>query len=217
MTDLVFELFDLLGTISFAISGAMVAVKKRADLFGVLFLGLLTAVGGGILRDVLLGQFPPKAFTSPRYAAAAGLASLVLFVIARRQEQRYIEHEAIVDRINNVFDAAGLGVFSVTGVQVGAAAGYGENILFLTFLGMVTGVGGGLLRDVTVNEIPFVLNKRIYAVASAAGALGYACCIRWLPVVPSGWAAAGSIVLVFVIRLLATHYRWNLPRALEHV
>ena len=213
VTALIFHAFDLLGTVSFALSGAMVAVKKRADLFGILFLGILTAVGGGVIRDVLLGSSPPRAFTNSQYVTVAALSALLLFFVARRFRTQYLRREALVDGVNNVFDALGLGVFSVTGVQVAQAAGHGDNLFFSVFLGMVTGVGGGLLRDVSVNEIPFVLTKRIYAVASILGALSY--CLLGRAGLADTWAAAVSIVLVFAVRMLATRYRWNLPRVLD--
>lgn len=215
MTDLIFEAFDILGTISFAISGAMVAVKKRTDLFGVLFLGILTAVGGGILRDVLLGSFPPRAFVDGRYVAIAAGAALLLFLVARICKAHYIEKENLVDGINNVFDAIGLGVFSVTGVQVAEAAGQGDNLFFAVFLGLVTGIGGGLMRDVTVKEIPFVLKKRIYAVASMLGALCY--CLLQRAGMGKSWAAALGMTLVFAVRMLATYFKWNLPKALDPI
>ena len=118
-----------------------------------------------------------------------------------------------MDGINNVFDAIGLGVFSVTGVQVAEAAGQGSNLFFAVFLGLVTGIGGGLMRDVTVKEIPFVLKKRIYAVASLLGALSY--CLLQRAGMGKSWSATLGMLLVFAVRMLATHFKWNLPKALD--
>ena len=212
-TELVFNLFDILGTVSFALSGAMVAVKKRTDLFGVLFLGILTAVGGGVVRDVLLGQFPPRAFVNSLYVSIAALSALALFLLARLWRDWYLANEGAVDAINNVFDALGLGMFTVTGVQTAAAAGQGGNLFFAVFLGAVTGIGGGLMRDITVGEIPFVLKKRIYAVASIAGGLCY--CLLLGRGVSATWASVLSMALVFSVRILATVFKWNLPKALD--
>lgn len=203
---------DVIGTISFALSGAMVAVKKNMDLLGVLVLGNLTAVGGGVLRDVLLGSVPPKAFVDSRFVVLASLASLLLFVLAKRFKEQYIARENLVDAVNNLFDAMGLGAFSVTGVQVAQEAGHGENMFFCVFLGVMTGVGGGLMRDIVVDQIPAVLTKHIYAVASMMGAISYYLLLE-LGCARAPSSVAG-IFLVFLIRVLATRYRWNLPYAL---
>lgn len=209
---LFFHTLDVVGTISFALSGAMVAVKKNMDLLGILVLGNLTAVGGGVLRDVLLGSVPPKAFVDSRFVVLASLASLLLFVLAKRFKEQYIARENLVDTVNNLFDAMGLGAFSVTGVQVAQEAGHGENVFFCVFLGVITGVGGGLMRDIVVDQIPAVLTKHIYAVASMLGAMSYYLLLE-LGFTHAPSAVAG-ILLVFLIRVLATRYKWNLPHAL---
>ena len=209
---LLFHVLDVIGTISFAISGAMVAVKKNVDLLGVLVLGNLTAVGGGVLRDMLLGSAPPKAFVDSQFVALASVASLLLFVVARCFKEQYIAREKLADTVNNLFDALGLGAFSVTGVQVAQEAGHGENMFFCVFLGVLTGVGGGLIRDVVADQMPFVLVKRIYAVASMLGAMGYYLLLRLG--LDQGTSAVAGIMLVFTIRVLATKYKWNLPHAL---
>lgn len=205
-------IFELLGTVSFAIAGSMTAMAKRTDLFGVLFLGVVSATGGGIFRDILLGSFPPTAFLDSTYVALSGAVSLLMFLLARRHKASYLANAPTVDAINNIFDAIGLGAFTVTGVQIAVNAGYGDNLFFAAFLGMVTGTGGGLLRDVIVDEIPFVLTKHIYAVASILGGVAY-----WLLLrlgVEAAVSAAVTVLAVFGLRMLATHFRWNLPRAL---
>ena len=212
VSAVLFHALDVLGTISFALSGAMVAVKKNVDLLGVLVLGNLTAVGGGVLRDVLLGSVPPKAFVDSQFVVLASVASVLLFVLARTFKQQYIAREKLVDTVNNLFDALGLGAFSVTGVQVAQQAGHGENMFFCVFLGVMTGVGGGLMRDVVVGQIPFVLTKRIYAVASILGAMSYYLLLRMG--VEHMTSAVAGIMLVFTIRVLATRFKWNLPHAL---
>ncbi len=209
---LFFHALDVIGTVSFALSGAMAAVKKNTDLLGVLVLGNLTAVGGGILRDVLLGSVPPKAFVNSRFVVMASLSSLLLFVLAKRFKEQYIARENLVDAVNNLFDAMGLGAFSVTGVQVAQEAGHGENMFFCVFLGVITGVGGGLMRDIVVDQIPAVLVKHIYALASIAGAVSYYLLLDLG--LSHGPSAVSAICLVFLIRVLATRYKWNLPHAL---
>ena len=212
MSTLIFATLDYIGTLSFAISGAMVGMKKQTDLFGVLFLAVVTAVGGGVTRDVLLGNCPPKVFVDWRCVALSALTGLIMFFLVRKNNATYLDKVELVDRINNIFDALGLGVFSIIGVQVAQQSGQGDNLFFAVFLGLITGIGGGLMRDVLVGEIPFVLKKRIYAVASIVGALTYALLTRTNLHEPI--SATLCIALVFTIRMLATHYSWNLPRAL---
>ena len=211
-SQLFFELLDVLGTVSFALSGAMLAVKKQTDLFGVMLMGIVSAVGGGVTRDVLLGSVPPAAFTNSRYVLMAAVTSAVLFLIARWQKELYLTRADLVDKINNVADAVGLGAFSVTGVQTAAAAGYGDNLFFAVFLGVITGVGGGVLRDIMLMQVPFILVTRVYAVASILGALGYSQLVKFG--VEQAMASLTGMVIVFCVRMLATHYRWNLPKAI---
>lgn len=210
--NLFFLLCEWVGTAAFAVSGAMVAVDKGMDIFGVIFLAMVTALGGGTLRDVLIGHFPPRMFTSYQYLLLAVLCAVMVFVLADIFKERYVRKEIIIEQINNVFDAIGLGIFAVSGARIGMEAGFAENAFLVTFLGMTTAVGGGMLRDMMLREIPFVLNKRVYAVAAIAGALSY-----WViesvflqPVFAYfiGW------VITFALRILATVFRWNLPRAL---
>lgn len=211
ISDLIFNICELVGTAAFAVSGAMAAINKRVDIFGVLFLGIITALGGGITRDIIIGQLPPRMFTSYTYVALAALASLAVFIVASVYKDGFIRSEPRIDRVNNVFDALGLGAFTVTGVRVGIDAGYMENVFMIVFLGMITGVGGGLLRDLMIDEIPFVLKKRVYAVASIMGGIVYWLCIR----LRAGELCAmiAGIAVVFLIRMLATTFKWNLPKA----
>ena len=210
--ELFFDVLDILEVVSFALSGAMLAVKKRTDLFGVIIIGIVSAVGGGVTRDVLLGQVPPAAFTDSRYVLAAAATSAALFAVARWKKEIYLRRTDLVDKVNNVADAIGLGAFSVTGVQTAAAAGYGDNLFFAVFLGVITGVGGGVLRDIMLMQVPFILVKRVYAVASILGALGYYQLVKFG--VEQAMASLTGMVIVFCVRMLATHYRWNLPKAI---
>lgn len=207
-----FLVCEWLGTAAFAVSGAMVAIDKGMDLFGVIFLAMITALGGGTLRDVLIGHFPPRMFTNYQFLALAVCCALVVFLLADLFKERYVRSEGGIERVNNVFDAIGLGVFAVSGARIGMEAGFADNAFLVTFLGMTTAVGGGMIRDVLLQRIPFVLNKRIYAVAAIAGALTY-----WgIEVVflnPVLAYAVGWLVTV-TLRILATIYKWNLPRAI---
>ena len=210
-TDFVFHICELVGTVAFAVAGAMVAIDKRVDLFGVLFLGMLTALGGGCLRDVLLGRFPPAMFSNYVYVTVSIVTALIVFIAARLLAERYRLNEAAIDQINNIFDALGLGVFAVVGVEVSVSAGYGSNGFLAVFMGMTTAIGGGVLRDLLLREIPFVLKKRIYAIAAICGALAYY--IGWRLALPETVSLLAGVGVTFVLRLLATAFKWNLPKA----
>ena len=203
-------LLDIIGTVAFAVAGAMVAVSRRMDLFGVLSMGAVTAMGGGVIRDVLLGQFPPRAFYNYTYIYLSLAAALVVFLAVQIIRDAYRRSHLTVEAINNIFDAIGLASFSVTGVQIAIQAGHGENWSFCVFLGMMTGVGGGILRDILCCTVPLVFTKHIYAVASIAGSLLYYLLVRFsVHEIPSVLIA---MFVVIAIRILATVYRWNLPR-----
>ena len=202
---------EIIGTIAFASSGAMLGIRKNLDIFGVVVLGLCVAVGGGIVRDIILRLTPPSAFRDPSYALTALVTAVLLFgIVYWKQEiltSRYME---IYETIMNYCDAAGLGIFTVLGVYTGYEQGY-RGRFFLIFLGMLTGIGGGVIRDVLADTMPFILRKHIYAVASLAGAF---VCQRLIGQNLYLALAAGTAV-VLVIRILASHYRWNLPRPLH--
>lgn len=202
---------EIIGTIAFAWSGAMTGIGKNLDIFGVIVLGMVTAVGGGAIRDVLLGLTPPGMFRDPSYAVIAFMTSVVLFLLVRWKQKIWeSRHMAAYEKIMNFCDALGLGIFSAVGVYTGYGKGH-ESVFFLVFLGVITGIGGGMLRDVLAGEMPFVLYKRVYAVAALTGA---AMCTWLLPkgTYPAVGIGAGVTI---AIRLLATHYRWNLPKAIR--
>lgn len=212
LPETLFTALEAVGTVAFAVSGATAALQRKLDIFGVLLLGLTTALGGGCLRDLLLGKTPPVMFREPLYAIVALMTALIVFLLAWFCRGGFFGHMVLIDRINNVFDALGLGMFSVIGVQAGIAAGYAENVFLCLFLGLLTGVGGGVLRDMMSREIPMVLCRRVYAIASIAGGAAY-----FLLRDPAGESAAvfAGVFTVFIIRMLATHYRWSLPRITE--
>jgi uncharacterized membrane protein YeiH len=192
---------DLIGTFAFAISGATLAVRKRLDLFGVLTLAFAAATAGGIARDVIIGAHPPVAFSDWRYLVTALLAGIVTF----------IGYET-VDKLRHpvqLFDAVGLAVFAVTGTA--KAIGYGIAPVGAILLGMLSGIGGGIARDVLVTEIPAVLRRELYAVAALLGAAllagGYALGL------PSGVTLVTSATACFLLRLMAIWRGWNLPIA----
>ena len=197
-------LLDLIGTFVFALSGGVAAVRQRLDLFGVLVLSFAAASSGGIMRDLLIGSVPPAAISDWRYLGVALVAGAVTFF-------RY-PIRARFHRLRNVvliLDAAGLALFAVVGTQ--KALGYGLNPLMAALLGMLTGIGGGMVRDLLLNEVPTVLRSELYAVAALAGAsvvvAGY---LLNLP--PTAMAVAGAAVCLG-LRLIAIRRGWNLPSA----
>ena len=207
-----FLVCEWLGTAAFAVSGAMVAIDTGMDLFGVIFLAMITALGGGTLRDIIIGHFPPRMFTNYQFLLLAVFCAVTVFLLADLYKDRYVESEHGIERVNNVFDAIGLGVFAVSGARIGMEAGFEDNAFLVTFLGMTTAVGGGMIRDVLLQRIPFVLNKRIYAVAAIAGALTY-WALEVAFINPVLAYSVGWFVTV-ALRLLATIYKWNLPKAI---
>lgn len=209
-TEQLILLTELLGTIAFAFSGAMTAVEKQMDLFGVLVLGSITAVGGGLVRDMILGISPPALFVQPIYICTAAMTALLVFLIIykrhklfpKRSPQNYL-------RLLDFLDAIGLGAFTVVGVNSAIVAGYSSAFL-LIFVGVLTGVGGGILRDIMAGVTPTVLRKRVYAIASLVGAALY---VYGQPLIGHNAGMAVSAAVIVVIRQLAARYRWDLPVA----
>lgn len=200
--------FELLGTAAFAVSGALTAVNKKMDVLGVMILGLTTATGGGIIRDIVLGYTPPAAFRNPIYSLVALLTSLIIFLPpVRRSIGR---HETAFNNVLDVVDAIGLGVFTVIGIQAAHAETNAHGVYLYLFVGVVTGVGGGVLRDIFAGEKPSIFVEHIYATASILGAA--VCVILWEP---AGRAAAmlAGLAVVVVLRVLAAFNKWNLPKA----
>lgn len=202
--NLLFSIFEFLGTVSFAASGAMEGIRHKMDLFGVTMLGLITATGGGVLRDVVVGAIPPRVFRDPRCAVLAVFVALAVFFLlrfSRAATERFVRAREV---INFAADTAGLAAFTVLGIEsVG-----GENLALMLFVGIITGVGGGVLRDVLAGSVPSIFRKHIYALASAAGALADVLLMR---ILPAEAAMLAGFCVVVLIRILAAHFRWNLP------
>ena len=199
---------ELVGIAAFAVSGAMVALEKQADIFGVILLAVVTALGGGVTRDLLLGNTPPVMFTSYPYVAVAVLSALVLFLDAYTRRDKYVAHRDKLDAVNNIFDAAGLAVFTVSGMNMAMNRGDYNAFLLIT-LGVVTGVGGGVLRDMMLGTMAKLLRKRIYAVASLLGAVLYYLLLRLG--VGEIVSALSGMIFIFALRVFATVFKWNLP------
>ncbi len=204
-----FLFIELLGTIAFACSGAMVAIKKDLDLLGIVVLGVTTAVGGGMLRDILIGIHPPALFTNPIYVSTAFISVIFLFFIIKMRNRVMDEFSShTTEVITNFLDAVGLGVFTVVGIDTAIESGYKDYTFLILFLGVITGVGGGLLRDIMALNTPYILKKHFYACASLIGAITY---VLLLNVMDKNFAILISSILVVITRILARHYHWNLP------
>ena len=216
MTDIngIFSVCEAVGTAAFAVSGAMVAVDKGTDIFGVLLMAVFSSLGGGRLRDLLIGKLQTSFITNFHYVLLACLCAIIVFAIARTFKERYVARERMIEQINNVFDAIGHGVFAVSGARIGMEARIADNMFLTTFLGTTTAIGGGMIRDVLLREMPFVLKKRVYAVAAILGALGYALLLR----VGLGEVAAYGLgmLITTAVRMLATVFKWNLPKAIDN-
>ncbi len=201
VTRVLLMVLDLGGTFVFAISGAVAAVKHRLDIFGIMVLAFAAGNAGGITRDVLIGATPPAAMADWKYLAVSVLAGLLVFF-----------WYPLLTRLSNPvlwFDAIGLAFFAVAGAQ--KALVYGLNPVMAALLGMLTGVGGGMVRDVLVNQIPTVLRADLYALAALAGA-AVVVGGQLLALAPVPTAVVGG-VLCFALRYMAIEHGWHLPAA----
>ncbi|HEY5736335.1 MAG TPA: trimeric intracellular cation channel family protein [Nitrosopumilus sp.] len=197
------SILDYLGTIAFAVTGASKAIAHKADIFGIIVLATVVGVGGGVTRDVIFGRFP-TAFSDPIYVSLTVLVGVVMFFLFRRLQKQM--------NVWLVFDAVGLGVFSILGASI-AYQVVGMDFLPMLFGGMITAIGGGILRDVFVREIPIVFVKEVYAIASLIGIVVFY--LSLLSGVDIQIASIIGIVVGTGIRLLAMKYNWNLPKVRE--
>ena len=199
---------EIIGTMAFAISGAIVGIQNQMDIFGVSILGLTTAVGGGVLRDLILNITPPAAFRTPFFAVTAAAVSIIMFI--KPIHSSFEQAGTIYEKLLLIMDSIGLGLFTVIGIQAAKASSADANLFLETFVGVLTGVGGGLMRDVFAGKKPSIFVKNFYACASIIGA--WACVLLW-PHIGDNAAMAVGAALIVVLRLLAAHFRWSLPKA----
>lgn len=210
--DLVFLILEIIGTISFTISGTFIAISKNMDIFGVGVLGVITAVGGGIIRDIILGINPPNAFSNPIYLFISIITTIIILLppilnILYKNKKTF-------EIIWLIFDTIGLGTFTVIGVKVAYSISNNFNLFLLIFVGVITGVGGGALRDVLAGQTPFIFIKHFYASASIIGA--FTCSILWGIINTNLAMAVGGIIIV-VLRLIAAKNLWSLPKPLNYL
>lgn len=199
---LLIQVLDLFGTMTFAVTGAFKAIEHGSDIVGIIILSTITGVAGGVIRDIIFGKFPPTAVINSLYIAitvSTGAVIFFLYPLLKKHWNLFLK-----------FDAVGLGVFTVIG-SIFAYNLFGLNFLAMSFAGILTAIGGGILRDVFVNEIPLVFVKEFYASASFVGILTLF--IMLSVNINLSIAAIPSIVITTSLRLIAMKFNWNLPRA----
>ena len=202
LSPLFIQILDLFGTMAFAVTGAFKAIEHKADIVGIIILSTITGVAGGMIRDIIFGIFPPTAITNPSYlvvTVASGIVIFFLYPSLKRHWNLFLK-----------FDAVGLGVFTVIGASI-AYNLFGLNFPTMAFAGTLSAVGGGILRDVLVNQIPIVFVKELYASASFVGIVTFF--ILLVTGVNLNIVTIASILVVISLRLVAMRFNWNLPRA----
>lgn len=204
-----YNVLETVGTVAFSISGAVTGIKKRMDWFGIIVLAVITAIGGGVLRDVLVGAVPPQSFRNPRNVLISVLTAVVFIGIHYlRGRLHNAPFNRLYARILFTSDALGLGIFTMLGINMGIELGYESGFTLLILLGVLTGAGGGMLRDILANEIPGILTKQIYAVASIIGGI---CFLGLRLYMDHEYSMLAGVAVIVGIRVLAAKKRLNLP------
>ena len=214
MNSLIMVIIENVGLIAFAISGAVVAAKKDMDLFGINLMALVTATGGGLLRDVIIDRIPPVMFVNPSLTIITLITANIAFVVMYLKKPMPKGITPVYDKLLFWLDTLGLAAFTVDGAFAGIYSEYSDNLFLVAFLGVITGIGGGLIRDVLADKVPYVLVKHVYAIACIAGAA----------VTVVLWKFTGSELIsslfgfstIVLLRFLAMHFEWNLPTVHMH-
>ncbi len=198
---------EIIGTVAFSVSGAMTGIRKGMDILGISILGLTTAVGGGVIRDLILGITPPKTFQNPVYAMVAIATALI--VCTPWVQRLFSKRQNYYNLVMLWMDSVGLGIFTVVGIETAYSVSTDFSLFLMIFVGAVTGVGGGVLRDIMAQDPPYIFVKHFYASASLIGAV--ICSVMWEPF-GQGVSIIAGVVIVLVLRLLAAKFRWSLPK-----
>ena len=207
-TTIIF-IMELIGTVAFTISGALIAVRRSLDLFGVVLVGCITSVGGGIMRDLFLGKTPPSIFSNVIVLVIATITSIVVFIVSYLNVGKFESLEKRIESINNFFDAVGLAIFSAIGTEMACESGFSDMAVFSVSMGVLTGIGGGIMRDILVDSTPYVLKKHIYALASIIGSTIY----YFIRInVNEILAIIIAMPIIIIIRILAAKHHWKLPK-----
>ena len=209
--DLFIFIIEIISITSFAISGAVTAIKKKLDMFGVVIIGVTTSIGGGIIRDLILGITPPKTFMNPSYTIVAAVTAVITFLIEFRHAKKVggeMKSNRFTEAVLFWLDSAGLGIFTMVGIATAYEISSEFSGYLLCFVGVITGVGGGILRDILTGQRPYIFVKHFYASTCIIGSI---VCI-------SLWEYTGRIIamligaaVVVILRFFAAKYRWGLP------
>lgn len=204
---------ETIGVMAFAVSGSMIAIRRKTDLFGVIFLSIITAIGGGLTRDIVFSWSPPVMFEMYDYLFISISFAVIVFVWARKNKELFLKHGGKIEQINDIFDSLGLAIFAVTGTKTAIDYGFEDKPILVLGAGLLTCIGGGLLRDVFTRCVPFILVKRIYAIAALSGSAVYY--ILYLLGFNDSISIIAGFAATFILRLLAMAFRWNFPKAIE--
>lgn len=203
--ELLFRIFDYVGVFVFALSGSIMAVRKEMDLYGSGILAIMTALGGGLMRDIMIGRIPPLVLTDGTYVLTALAGVLTVYLLYENMERFHYPLR--------ILDAVGLGVFTVLGSRMAMEAGLPW--FAAVMIGVISGTGGGMIRDVLAREVPLVLQREIYAMAAVPGAMFYVAVITWTD--PGGAASlvlpVATALFIAVFRILSVYRDWHMPRA----
>lgn len=210
ITEIIFFAAELIGTAAFSVAGTLVAIRRELDILGAVVVGTVTAVGGGCIRDILLGQFPPMMFKTPVYAALAAALAILVFILEYIITARKILESKTYETVVNVCDALGLAIFVVVGINTASTSGHGDNAFLSVCVGVLTGIGGGIIRDLFVGTVPMVLRKQVYALPAIVGGVIYYYMVHCN--VNNIISVAVTIILIMTVRILAAKFRWDLPK-----
>ena len=214
MNSPIMIIIENVGLIAFAISGAVVAAKKDMDLFGINLMALVTATGGGLIRDIIIDRIPPVMFVNPSLTIITLITANIAFVIMYLKKPMPKGITPVYDKLLFWLDTLGLAAFTVDGAFAGIYSDYSDNLFLVAFLGVITGIGGGLIRDVFADKIPYVLVKHVYAIACIAGAA--VTVLLWKYTANELVSSICGFATIVLLRFLAMHFEWNLPTVHLH-
>lgn len=200
------HIFEILGTIAFAFSGVMVGISKKMDIFGIAVLAIVTAIGGGIMRDVMVGMIPPLSLRTPNNLIIS-LITVTMAIIGMKIFYLPTAEQNLLSHLYRLSDAIGLASFTVTGAIMGIGRYPEYSILLPIMLALLTAIGGGIIRDVLAQRMPVVFYMEIYAVASLVGAVFICAAKTYIGIAYASWV---GFFIVLILRLLAIAFRWNL-------
>jgi uncharacterized membrane protein YeiH len=203
------SIIENVGITAFAISGAVVAAKKDMDLFGINLMALVTALGGGLLRDIILNKIPPVMFVNPTYTIITLITANIAFIIMYLKKPMPKGITPVYEKLIFWLDTLGLAAFTVDGVFAGIYSDYSDNLFLVSFLGVITGIGGGIIRDLLADKVPYVLVKHVYAIACIAGSI--VTVLLWKYLGNELISMLSGFFTIVILRFLAMHFEWNLP------